>query len=604
MQEPHGEGPASRTDPESCVGSREAVGEALTGESTDQVLSCEITPSRVPTPLCEAEGNTEAGASGEPETDPAQSKTLCMCGRSVHGNREIPQVPAPDGGAGRPGKARSRTPGMDACGKSDGRVVPEKPPNKDAADASAEAVEGRRPTKGSVVQTTADRTQGRAAASSGLHRVREVARRDRRARFTALLHHVTVDLLRESFLALKREAAPGVDGQTWDEYEVDLEARVVDLHERVHRGTYRAQPSRRVYIPKADGRQRPLGIASLEDKIVQQAVVTVLNEIYEVDFLGFSYGYRPGRSQHDALDALWVGLTARKVSWVLDADIQGFFDTIDHGWLLKFVEHRIADGRILRLIRKWLRAGVMEGGRRSRTEMGTPQGAVISPLLANVYLHYVLDLWVEKWRSERAEGDCIIVRYADDFVMGFQHRGEAERFRRELEQRLDEFGLKLHPEKTRLIEFGRFAAERRETRGQGKPETFEFLGFVHACGRTRKNKWFTVTRRTSAVRQRSKLKWLRQQLMLLRHRPPAQVGAWLRRVVVGYFNYYAVPGNGARLDAFRTEVIRAWLHALRRRSQRHRMPWSRFVRFVEEWIPRARILHPYPSERFYAKHPR
>jgi group II intron reverse transcriptase/maturase len=292
------------------------------------------------------------------------------------------------------------------------------------------------------------------------------------------------------------------------------------------------------------------------------------------------------------------------VNWVLDADIQGFFDTIDHGWLLKFIEHRIADRRILRLIRKWLRAGVMEGGRRSRTERGTPQGAVISPLLANVYLHYVLDLWVEKWRNKRAEGDCIIVRYADDFVMGFQHRREAERFRQELEQRLGQFGLKLHPEKTRLLEFGRFAAERRKTRGQGRPETFEFLGFVHACGRTRKHKWFTVVRRISAARQRSKLKWLRRRLMIWRHHPPAQVGAWLQRVVEGYFNYYAVPGNSAGLNAFRTEVNRAWLHALRRRGQRPRMPWRRFRRYVDRWIPRARILHPYPSVRFDAKHPR
>lgn len=604
MKESHGEGPASHTDPESCVSSREATGEALTGESTDRVLSCEIKSSRVPTPLGEAEGNTVPGVRGEPGSDPAQSETPRMCGRSLHGNREISQVPAEVGEAGRPGKGSSRTPGMHACEKSDGCVVPEKLPNKDAGHASAEAVEGRRPTKGNALETTAVRTQNRAAASSGLQRVREVARRDRRAQFTTLLHHVTVDLLRDGFFSLKREAAPGVDGETWRQYEEQLEDRLRDLHARVHRGAYRAQPSRRVYIPKRDGGQRPLGITSLEDKIVQQAVVTVLTEIYEEDFLGFSYGYRPGRSQHDALDALWVGLTKKKVNWVLDADIQGFFDTIDHGWLLKFIEHRIADRRILRLIRKWLRVGVWEDGRRSRTEVGTPQGAVISPLLANVYLHYVLDLWVQKWRSERAEGDCIIVRYADDFVMGFQHRREAEEFLRDLRARLEEFGLKLHPDKTRLFEFGRFAAERRRSRGQGKPETFEFLGFTHVCSRTRSHGWFTIWRRPSATRQRSKLKWIREQLKLWRHAPPHEVGAWLRRVLQGYFNYYAVPGTSQRLDVFRTQVTRSWLYALRHRSQRHRMPWRRFSRLVETWIPHARILHPYPNVRFDATHPR
>ena len=333
------------------------------------------------------------------------------------------------------------------------------------------------------MQATASRTQSRLDALIALDRVREAARRDRRARFTALLHHVTVERLQESFFALKHEAAPGVDGVTWEQYEADLEDRLRDLHRRIHAGTYRAQPSRRGFIPKADGRQRPLGIAALEDKIVQQAVVPVLNQIYEVDFLGFSYGFRPGRSQHDALDALWVGLMRKKVNWVLDADIRGFFDNIDHGWLLKFLEHRIADRRILRLIQQWLRAGVSEDGQWSKTEVGTPQGAVASPLLANVFLHYVFDLWVQQWRTKSATGDVIVVRYADDFVMGFQHRREAERFLRELGERFEKFGLALHPEKTRLIEFGRFAAENRRKRGERKPETFTFLGFTHICGR-------------------------------------------------------------------------------------------------------------------------
>jgi group II intron reverse transcriptase/maturase len=455
-----------------------------------------------------------------------------------------------------------------------------------------------------VLPAAASRTQRRVDASIGLQRVREVARRDRRARFTCLLHHVTVALLRDSFLALKRQAAPGVDGVTWAQYEVGLEDHLMDLHTRVHRGTYRAQPSRRVYIPKADGRQRPLGIAALEDKIVQQAVATVLSAVYEQDFLGFSYGFRPGRSQHDALDALWIGVTRRKVNWVLDADIRGFYDTIDHGWLQQFVEHRIADPRILRLIRKWLRAGVTEDGRWSATTVGTPQGAVASPLLANVYLHYVFDLWVEHWRRRQATGEVVVVRYADDSVLGFQHRHEAEQFLLDLKERLQQFGLALHPEKTRLIEFGRFAAEHRRQRQGRKPETFEFLGFTHICGRKRESSGFLLRRQSSSRRLRVKLQAVKRALMTQRHWPIPQQGAWLRSVVQGYYNYHAVPGNIAALEAFRTQALRSWRHALRRRSQRSRLDWKRFGPLVDRWIPRPKILHPYPSVRFYAKHPR
>jgi len=604
MEESHGKGPASHPGPESCAGRREAAGEALTGVHAGPVLSCEIIATRVPTPLLDAEGNTAADGIGESVAGPAQSETRSMRGNSVHGTREIPQVPAADGAAGRSGKADGRTPDMHTCGKSDGRIVPKKPPNKGSVNVPAEAAEGRRPTKGNTVQTATPRTQCRPRVSTGLKRVREVARRDRRARFTALLHHVTVDLLRESFYALKREAAPGVDGRTWRQHEAELEDRLPDLHLRVQRGTYRAQPSRRLYIPKLDGRKRPLGIAALEDKIVQRAVVSVLNQIYEEDFLGFSYGFRPGRSQHDALDALWVGIMGKKVSWVLDADIRGFFDTIDHGWLLRFLEHRIADRRMLRLIRKWLRAGVSEDGEWSRTEVGTPQGAVISPLLANVFLHYVLDLWVQQWRSQHATGDVIIARYADDFVMGFQYRGEAERFLRDLRDRMEKFGLALHPEKTRLIEFGRFAAENRRRRGEQKPETFDFLGFTHICGVKRWSKGFIVKRVTVAKRLRTKLKGIRNVLLRGRHRPIPVQGAWLRRVMQGYFNYHAIPGNMAALAALRKQVTRAWLHALRRRSQRHRLTWARFQRYVDLWLPSPRILHPYPNDRFYAKHPK
>jgi group II intron reverse transcriptase/maturase len=467
-----------------------------------------------------------------------------------------------------------------------------------------EPVERRRPAKGNAEQDAAPRTQSRTGASIGLQGVREVARRDRRARFTALLHHVTVEWLRESFYSLKKRAAPGVDGMTWQEYEERLDERLADLHERVHRGSYRAQPSRRVYIPKPDGRQRPLGIAALEDKIVQHAVGVLLSAIYEEDFLGFSYGFRPGRSQHDALDALFVGIMRKKVNWVLDADIRGFFDTLDHEWLMKFVEHRIADPRVLRLVRKWLRAGVLEEERWSATEVGTPQGAVISPLLANVYLHYVFDLWAEAWRKKEAKGDVIVVRYADDFVLGFEHREDAERFQRALHARLLRFGLVLHAEKTRLVEFGRFAAERRRERGEaGHPETFDFLGFTHICGKTRRGN-FLLHRKTMAKRFRATLRAVKDRLRKERHRTVREQGASLRRVVQGWLNYHAVPGNSKRLGAFCTQVSRLWLAALRRRSQRHRLTWERFKRLIDTWLPRPRVLHPWPGLRFDARHPR
>lgn len=470
--------------------------------------------------------------------------------------------------------------------------------------AAAEPVEGRRSTKGN------DLVAGRAPDSEPgghvdrLEAVRQAAQRDRTTRFTALLHHVTPELLAASFFALKREAAPGVDGVTWDEYARGLYERIADLHARVHRGTYRAKPSKRAWIPKPDGRQRPLGIAALEDKIVQHAVKTVLEAIFEVEFLGISYGFRPGRSQHNALDALWVGLTQRKVSWVLDADIRGFFDAIDHEWLMKFVEHRIADRRILRLIRKWLRAGVSDDGEWSRTTVGTPQGAVISPFLANVFLHFVLDLWVNNWREQHVAGDVIVVRYADDFVMGFQHRSDAERCLRELRERLKKFGLELHPDKTRLIEFGRFAAERRSRRGQGKPETFSFLGFTHYCGTTRNGR-FTIKRKSLAKRMRAKLAEIKTQLRRMMHASVSEVGKWLRSVVQGWYNYHAVPGNGPCLDQFRTQISRHWLDTLRRRSQTGRhWDWNRMSRLIRRWLPRPRILHPYPDERLIVTHPR
>ena len=458
-------------------------------------------------------------------------------------------------------------------------------------------MEGRELAKENTEQTNTHRTQSRGSVPSGLERVRQVARRDRKAKFTALLHHVTIDLLRLAFQSMNRKAAVGVDGVTWNAYEANLESNLQDLHGRVHRGAYRAKPSRRSYIPKPDGRQRPLGIAALEDKVVQGAVVRVLNAIYEVDFLDFSYGFRPRRSQHQALDAVAVGLERKKVNWVLDADIRGFFDAIDHGWLMKFLEHRIADKRILRLIQKWLNAGVLEDGELTTSEEGSPQGATVSPLLANIYLHYVYDLWAHAWRRHRAKGDVIIVRYADDTVVGFQYEEEGVRFLTALRQRLAKFGLELNDDKTRLIEFGRFAASNRRDRGLGKPETFDFLGFTHICGRTRKG-GFLLHRHSIQKRVRAKLKAVRVKLRQRMHLPVPAVAAWLRSVVVGHYRYYAVPTNTAAIRLFREQVLRYWLHALRRRSQKSRMTWKRISTLADRWIPRARVLHPWPSERF------
>lgn len=440
---------------------------------------------------------------------------------------------------------------------------------------------------------------------NGLDRIREAAARDRNLRFTNLMHHLTAELLREAYGALKRNAAAGVDDVTWQEYGEGLESRIMDLHDRVQSGRYRAKPSKRVWLPKPDGRHRPIGIAALEDKIVQQGAVWVLNQIYEKEFHGFSYGFRPERSPHNALDAIWVGITQRKVNWVLDADIKSFFDTINHRWLMEFLKRRIADPRMLRLIRKWLRAGVSEDGEWSRTEVGTPQGSVISPLLSNIYLHYVLDQWVTEWRKNKAIGEVIIVRYADDFVMGFQYRREAERFLGEMKERFDQYGLEIYREKTRLIEFGRFAEANRAEQGEGKPETFDFLGFTHICSRTQKGNRFTIRRKTIAKRLRTKLKEVREAIIRRRHEPVPALGKWLRSVIQGHLNYFAVPGNRKAVDRFRTEINRAWLFALRRRSQKSgNLTWDRIKRLIKTWIPTAKTQHPYPNQRLCVNYPR
>src|SRR5438093_7872492 len=470
----------------------------------------------------------------------------------MHENREISSTPWSDD-QGRSAKATNQTADTHVPEKSDCAVLPVNQPNK-GGQSSAEAGEGRAQTKENIVQSHMHPTQSGKRMSQGLDGVRKVAKERKQERFTALLHHLNVDLLRDSFYALQRKASPGVDGVTWQEYETGLEDRLVDLHSRVHRGAYRAKPSRRVFIPKADGRQRPLGIAALEDKIVQQAVVTILNQIYEVDFKGFSYGFRPGRSPHQALDALAVGIQWKRVNWVLDADIRGFFDNMSHEWTMKFIQ-------------------------------------------------YAFDLWVEVWRKKVAKGDVIVVRYADDLVLGFQHRAEAERFLREFRERLAKFGLELHTDKTRLIEFGRFAARDRKQRGQGKPETFTFLGFTHYCGQRHSNGAFIVWRITAKKRMAAKLKAIKAELQRRKHHRTIEVGAWLRRVVLGYYQYHAVPGNTRQLRIFSRRVCWLWRTVLVRRSQRAQVGWDRLYPLFSRWIPRSRILHPYPMARFAAIHP-
>jgi len=515
---------------------------------------------------------------------------------------------------------------MNESGKSDKPIVPMKPANSGSSQSfwklleQLEQVEGRGLAKenegcagnetdvvfqaGPAKQT--DRTQSRLEGSfntpdeglhSALERVRQAACRDKDLKFTSLWHHVyNIDQLREAYFAMKKNASAGVDGETWQTYGQELESNLKNLSERLVLGRYRAKPVKRVYIPKADGRQRPIGIPVLEDKIVQRATVQVLNAVYETDFLDSSHGYRPGRGAHMALDALAFGIETKKVSWLLDADIRGFFDTLNHEWLIKFVEHRIADNRVVRHIQKWLNAGVMEEGKRTRQEEGTPQGGSISPLLANIYLHYVFDLWADQWRKTQAHGDMIIVRYADDFVVGFQHESDARRFHEELRERFRKFNLELHAEKTRVIEFGRFAAERRERRGQGKPETFNFLGFTHACDKTRQGK-FIVLRQTMATRVRAKLNNLKQELRKRMHHKVAEVGKWLASVLRGHYQYFGVPRNSRKLNGFHDAVRRLWHRTLNRRSQKANTTESGMSRLTAQWLPSPRICHPYPAER-------
>ena len=486
---------------------------------------------------------------------------------------------------------------MNERGKSDRPEVPGKSPNK-AGQPAAEEMEGRGLTKGNPQQQNASRTPSRIDAPSALERIRQAASKDKKMRFTALLHHVyKPEALHAAYLRLKREAAAGVDGETWRHYGEALEENLQDLSHRLKQGAYRAKPVRRVYIPKTDGRLRPLGVTALEDKIVQRAAVEVLNAIYETDFLGFSYGFRPGRSQHNALDALYTGLLTKHVSWVLDLDIRGFFDAISHEWLVKFIEHRIADRRVVRLIQKWLNAGVLEDGTRISMEEGTPQGGSASPLLANIYLHYAFDLWVQAWRRKQAHGDVIVVRYADDIVVGFQRKADAERFWAELTERFRKFHLELHTEKTRLLEFGPYAVKNRKQRGERKPETFDFLGFTHICAKKWSNGYFTVLRQTVRKRLQAKLNEVKTELQQRMHVPIPEVGQWLRSVVGGHFRYYGVPMNSAALNLFRQRVGWLWYRSLSHRSQRARLRWTRMRRLIDRWLPPAHVYHPFPLRR-------
>src|SRR3984893_7722262 len=526
-----------------------------------------------------------------------QTRLEASCTRTERPRRRLLPTSSRTAGEGLGRKARMNVPE-----ESDSGVLPMNHSNK-IEQSMAESEEGRPLIKENIHQSSTRPTQSGARVSQGLAGVRKAARDHKEMKFTALLHHVTVDLLRDSFSSLKRKAAPGVDGMTWQEYEAGLEGRLGDLPSRLHRGAYRALPSRRVYIEKGDGRKRPLGIAALEDKIVQHAVVTILNHIYEEDFLGFSYGFRPRRSQHQALDALSYALLRKKVNYVLDADIRGFFDNLDKAWMIKFVEHRVDDPRILRLIQKWLNAGVMEEGKWSETKTGTPQGSVISPLLANIYLHYAFDLWVNVRRQKWAHGEVVVIRYADDIILGFQHQADADRFLENLQERLGMFGLELHPDKTRRIEFGRFAEQNRERRGEGKPETFDFLGFTHISGKNRLGR-FTVRRKTIRKRMRAKLREIKQQLRERMHDPVRQTGQWLKSVVQGYFHYYAVPGNLDSLGVLRHRVLGLWGQTLRPLSHIHHIFETRTLAWAYRWIPHPRVLHPYPAARFAASHPR
>ena len=481
--------------------------------------------------------------------------------------------------------------------ESGARIVPTCKKSANSWVTPEEPMEGRRAANGKPAPRNALRAQDREGALTAMERVGQRAKERREERFTNLLNHIKVPLLKEAYNRLNKAAASGVDGVTWREYGENLDARLLDLQDRVHRGGYHPLPVRRVHIPKGDGGTRPLGIPSLEDKIVQQAARMLLEPVYEQEFLGFSYGFRPGRSQHRALDALAVAIL-RKVSWVLDADIRAFYDTIDHGWMQKFIEHKIADRRMVRLLMKWLHAGVMEDGELRAVRVGAPQGGGISPLLSNVYLHYALDLWVQQWRKRCARGEVYIVRYADDAVLGFQYEQDARAMRAALAARLAKFGLELHPDKTRVLRFGRYAHKDCKRDGRTRPETFDFLGLTHIAGKARDGR-FQLQRRTSRKKRAAKMAALRAEMRRRMHEPPAVQHRWLCSVIRGHCNYYGVPTNSPTLTMFRRHVELAWHRQLQRRSQRARWTVEQTKRFETRYpLPVPRIVHPWPDLRF------
>lgn len=599
MKESYSEGLASPTGLEPCVQPRKGCDEASAEERAGRPSNREIGSQHWD---ADASAERRKATLEEPPTRGSAGSHAVqdpgMHGNIPHGNREIPGPTEMREHLGPRREPARGTTAMNGTGKSDNLVVPENPPNEaSGAPLAEEAGEGRRLAEGNRPQRPRSRAQHRIDLQAKLEPVRQAAGANPALRFTSLWHHVyDVDRLRAAYFELKEEAAPGVDGTTWSAYGARLESHLQDLSGRLRRGAYRAKPVKRAYVPKGEGRERPIGIPVLEDKLVQRAAAEVMGAVFEMDFKGFSYGFRPKRSAHQALDALTVGITRKKVNWVLDADIRGFFDTLDHEWVVKFIEHRISDERVIRHVKKWLKAGVMEDGRWSSAEWGTPQGGSISPLLANVYLHYVFDQWVAAWRRREARGDMIVVRYADDFVVGFEHRDDADRCLAALRERFAKFHLELHPEKTRLLEFGRFAARDRARRGEGKPATFDFLGFTHICGRTRTGK-FKVLRQTVKKRMRAKLKVIKAELARRMHDPVPVVGGWLRAVLHGYYRYFAVPGNGWALESFRNQIVRLWRHSLSRRSQTGHVRWDRMHRLAVIWLPTPRILHPYPSQR-------
>lgn len=594
MKESYRKGLANHSGPESCGNSREVITEALTGEDAGRVIE----PRKQQLPDADSVAGVRKATPRGAEMASAQGTGAVeergMYGNSKRENRESSSVsqPSEEGSDGKPIRRTSSKNDE----QSDERVGPTKSPNK-AMRCAAEEMEERRSAKRNTSNEAEVRAQNRVTSQAGIERIRQRARTDKELRFTTLLHHINEELLLESFKELNPKAVAGIDGVTKGDYEQGLEKNIKDLLGRVHRGAYRAKPSKRGYIPKSDEGLRPLGIASLEDKLLQRALTKVLNAIYEEDFLGFSYGFRPHRNPHQALGALGAGIGRKKINYVLDADIRGFFDNMLREWIVKFVEHRVGDTRVLRLIKKWLSAGVIEGTNWEKTKAGSPQGASISPLLANVYLHYVFDLWAHNWRQKYAQGDIVLVRYADDFVVGFEYQEEALQFKTALAERLAKFGLELHPEKTRIIEFGRNAWNNRKRRGAGKPETFDFLGFTHMCAKSKRG-GFWIRRKTIKKRFRRALQKVKEGLKLRMHAGIQVQGKWLQRVGVGYFNYHAIPGNTDTLRQWRKQVARYWFQILRRRSHKDKTRWQWFGPVANYWLPPARARLPWLEARF------